>query len=353
MSGPPNPPTSAAVSARAGVVVAGLAGSDVPRRAQAALAALQGAIGKKVIGLEDTVRHLLIGLLCEGHVLLEGVPGLAKTFLVRSFAEHLDLSFRRIQFTPDMLPSDILGNVTLDPATHELTYRPGPVFGNVILADEINRAPPKVQSALLEAMQERQVTIDGVSHPLPHPFIVIATQNPVEQEGTYPLPEAELDRFMFRLLLPYPTEATELAILRNQASPSANEPLPAVLRPEELDAVSRGASQVYVDDDVLRYLSLLVRQTRADERVLLGASPRSAVLWLGASRAAALLNGRSYVTPDDIKALAFPSLNHRLILRPDILAQQLGGGASGTGDPTQRVIAGLLDSILQQLPAPR
>ncbi len=345
-------PFAASVPGRAGVVVAGLEWSDVPVRVQRALRELQVAIGRKVIGVEESVRDLLIGLLCEGHVLLEGVPGLAKTFLVRNFAEHLDLSFRRIQFTPDMLPSDIIGNITLDPQTQELTYRPGPVFANVILADEINRAPPKVQSALLEAMQERQVTIDGVSHPLPRPFIVIATQNPVEQEGTYPLPEAELDRFMFRLLLGYQSEAKELEMLQGQRAIEAPESTPAILGPQELDLISRRVGEVHVDIDVLRYLSQLVRATRTDSRVLLGASPRSAVLFLRAVRASALMNGRTYVLPDDVKALAFPVLNHRLLLRPDILAQQITGDVSGAGDPTQRVISVLLDSLLRQLPAP-
>ena len=354
MSGAPRPPDAPRPVPTGAIDVPAprLDWSATTSRARDLLGRLQLAIGQSVISVEEPVRQLLIGLLCEGHVLLEGVPGLAKTFLVRHFSERLDLSFRRIQFTPDMLPSDILGNMALDLKTQELRYRPGPIFANVVLADEINRAPPKVQSALLEAMQERQVTIDGVSHPLPHPFMVIATQNPVEQEGTYPLPEAELDRFMFRLLMTYPDEGREFQMLRGQdARGSTPSPTP-ILEAAELELISRSVEQVYVHDDVLRYLTQIVRATRSDPKVLLGASPRSAVLFLRAVRAGALTSGRPYAVPDDIKALAFPSLNHRLILRPDVLAQQISGDSSGVGDPTQRVMGDLIRSILQRIPAP-
>lgn len=337
---------------RIGPVMPGLDWPRVLSRAEELSAHLQLEIGHEVMGVETPVQNLLIGLLCEGHVLIEGVPGLAKTMLVRSFAEHLDLSFRRIQFTPDMLPSDILGSMVLDAGSQQLAYRPGPIFANVVLADEINRAPPKVQSALLEAMQERQVTIDGVSRPLPHPFMVVATQNPVELEGTYPLPEAELDRFMFRQLMDYPSEAKELEMLNAQSLPRATSTRP-VVSPEELDLLGSAVGQVHVETDVMTYLARLVRATRADPSVLLGASPRCAVLYLRAARAAALLHGRTYVTPDDVKRLANPMLNHRLILRPEVLAQRISGGTSAVGDPSQRVVAALIDAMLAHLTVPR
>ncbi len=239
--------------------------------ARGTLNRLQREIATVAYGFDETVQLLLIGLLCESHVLLEGVPGLAKTYLVRTFAQALDLPFCRIQFTPDMLPSDILGNVTLQPRTQELEYRPGPIFASVILADEINRAPPKVQSALLEAMQERQVTIDGVSHPLPRPFIVIATQNPVEQEGTYPLPEAQLDRFLFRVLLSYPEEGTELRMLQNRLAASDEVSGRPVLGLPELDRLRSHLAGIHIGPDIVEYLFQVIRQTRRDERIQLGA----------------------------------------------------------------------------------
>jgi MoxR-like ATPase len=317
--------------------------------ARGTLHRLQREIATAAYGFDETVRLLLIGLLCESHVLLEGVPGLAKTYLVRTFAQALDLPFCRIQFTPDMLPSDILGNVTLQPRTQELEYRPGPIFASVILADEINRAPPKVQSALLEAMQERQVTIDGVSHPLPRPFIVIATQNPVEQEGTYPLPEAQLDRFLFRILLGYPDEATEVRMLVSRLGASDEVTGKPVLGLAELDRLRSQLAGIHIAPEVVDYLFQVIRQTRRDDRIQLGASPRSGLHFLRAIRARALLAGRSYATPDDVKALAFPVLNHRLILRPDVLAQQLTTAA----DSTERSIRALIDSLLGSLHAPR
>ncbi len=320
-----------------------------PSEGVAALRELQRSIGASVIGFEETVRLLLIALLSDGHVLLEGVPGLAKTYLVRTLAQNLALSFRRIQFTPDMLPSDIVGNVVVDPRTQDLLYREGPIFSNVILADEINRAPPKVQSALLEAMQERQVTVDGKSHPLPRPFIVIATQNPVEQEGTYPLPEAELDRFLFRVLLTYPSEAAELEMLRTRLGASDETTGPAVLGGAEIERLRRVAAETYVDPDLLSYLNQVVRRTREDERILLGASPRAGVQFLRAVRASALLDGRPYATPDDVKRLALPIFNHRLVLRPDVLAQQLSGGA----DAIERMLVSVVQGLLGTVPAPR
>jgi MoxR-like ATPase len=309
-------------------------------------ARLRGSIGREIVGYEDVVRALTIALISEGHVLLEGVPGLAKTQLVRAFSQSLRLAFRRIQFTPDMLPSDILGATVLQPKDQTFEFRPGPIFANVILADEINRAPPKVQSALLEAMQERQVTIDGVSHPLPEPFLVIATQNPLEHEGTYPLPEAELDRFLFRWLMDYPSAEDEFRILKTRSLPAAEQTATAVLGPEDVEHVRSLHRSVFVHDDVYVYLTRVVRQTRADRRLLLGASPRASVQFLRAARAAALLDGRAYVLPDDVRDLVFPVFNHRVIVRPEVLGRSAGlGGSGGTIGQITQILAEDLDAI--------
>jgi MoxR-like ATPase len=262
-------------------------------------------------------------------VLLEGVPGLAKTYLVRSFARSLDLSFRRIQFTPDMLPADILGATVINPKDHSFEFRPGPIFAHVILADEINRAPPKVQSALLEAMQEGQVTIEGESHPLPRPFMVIATQNPIEQEGTYPLPEAELDRFLFRWILDYPSADDEVTILRTRDDVPEDAARTPVVTVDELDRLRALPSQVRVTDDLYQYITQVVRETRQDPRILVGASPRASVHLLNAARAAAVLDGRRYLIPDDVRDFALAVLSHRIIAKPEALtlsAQQSGVG---------------------------
>ena len=282
------------------------------------LARLQKAIGENVIGYGDAVEALTIALACDGHLLLEGVPGLAKTYLVRSFAHALDLSFRRIQFTPDMLPADIIGNVVLNPSTRSLEFRPGPVFANVVLADEINRAPPKVQSALLEAMQEYQVTVDGQTYPLARPFLVIATQNPIEQGGTYPLPEAQLDRFLFRYLLGYPARADEVRILQRQGEAPGQEPAPRIVTGDEVALLRARQAATYVSPAIFEYVADVIRETRRDARILIGASPRAGVHLLLAARARAALDGRRYVLPDDVRALAFPTLNHRIILKPEV-----------------------------------
>jgi MoxR-like ATPase len=290
---------------------------------------LQGAIGREVIGYAAVVRALTDALLADGHVLLEGVPGLAKTYLVRSFARSLDLSFRRIQFTPDMLPADILGATVINPKDHSFEFRPGPIFAHVILADEINRAPPKVQSALLEAMQEGQVTIEGESHPLPRPFMVIATQNPIEQEGTYPLPEAELDRFLFRWILDYPSADDEVTILRTRDDVPEDAARTPVVTVDELDRLRALPSQVRVTDDLYQYITQVVRETRQDPRILVGASPRASVHLLNAARAAAVLDGRRYLIPDDVRDFALAVLSHRIIAKPEALtlsAQQSGVG---------------------------
>ncbi len=304
------------------------------------------AIGRQIVGYQDVVRALSTALIAEGHVLLEGVPGLAKTQLVRTFAQTLQLSFRRIQFTPDMLPSDILGTTILRMPEQKFEFRPGPIFANVILADEINRAPPKVQSALLEAMQERQVTLDGVSHPLPVPFIVIATQNPLEHEGTYPLPEAELDRFLFRWILDYPTAENEVEILRSRARAASQPGAGSVLTAEDVAELRRIHSSVFVHEDVYRYLAAVVRQTRVDKGFLLGASPRAAVQFLMATKAAAMLDGRSYVLPDDVRRLAFAVFNHRVIVRPEVVSRTSGaGGITSSIAPIVTLLTQDLDTI--------
>ncbi len=316
-----------------------------PHDAMEILRRVQGNIGNVVIGYEGVVRALLVALTASGHILLEGVPGIAKTYLVRSFARSVALSFRRIQFTPDMLPADILGTVVLDPRSQMFEFRPGPIFANVVLADEINRAPPKVQSALLEAMQERQVTVEGVSYPLPSPFVVIATENPVELEGTYPLPEAELDRFLFRILMGYPSAETELRLLKQRTvtnDPSLTE---GVLGGHALLALRAQAQGIYVNDDLLRYIAALLRESRADNRILSGASPRAGVQLLMAVKASALFSGRAFVIPDDVKDLAFDVLNHRIVLRPEVLALHSTGGKDDGGRTLQEVVFSLINKV--------
>ena len=279
---------------------------------------VRAEVRRVVVGQEQTVDLALIAACTGGHVLLEGPPGVAKTLAVNALAEALGLRFQRVQFTPDMLPSDVTGTMTL--RAGELAFRPGPVFTNVLLADEINRTPPKTQAALLEAMQERQVTVDGESRPLPAPFLVAATQNPIEYEGTYPLPEAQLDRFLFRIDVGYPDEAGERAILRLRhrgvRSPSL-EPVAKVAGADDLSAVGALIDATTISDEVADYLAAVVRTTRELPAVELGASPRAAVHLLAASRAAARLAGREFVTPDDVVAMAVPVIAHRLVLRPE------------------------------------
>ncbi len=324
-------------------VPAGPQDADSVTVAGAILDRLQGAIGQEVIGYAPVVRALTDALLANGHVLLEGVPGLAKTYLVRTFARALDLSFRRIQFTPDMLPADILGTTVLNPKDRSFEFRPGPIFAHIILADEINRAPPKVQSALLEAMQEGQVTIEGESHPLPRPFMVIATQNPIEQEGTYPLPEAELDRFLFRWVLDYPSKADEVTILRTRGDVPSNGGRPPVVSAEELERVRSLPAQVHVGDDLFRFITEVVRETRSDPRLLVGASPRASVHLLNAARASAVLDGRRYVIPDDVREFALAVLSHRVIVKPEALV--LSAQPSGLTRMSDTVRTILLDDL--------
>jgi MoxR-like ATPase len=277
-----------------------------------------GEVGKVVVGQDDVVRGVVTGLAVGGHVLLEGPPGVAKTLLASAVARSLGLEFRRVQFTPDMLPSDLTGTSTL--RAGELAFRPGPVFTNLLLADEINRTPPKTQAALLEAMQERQVSSDGASRPLPDPFLVVATQNPIEYEGTYPLPEAQLDRFLMKIDVGYPAADGELRMLRlarEGLRPLSLEDVAVVADAADVRAARAVVDDVSVADDVAAYLVDVVRRTRELPSVTLGASPRAAVHLLVAAKAAAALDGRAFVTPDDVAGLAAPVLRHRLVLRPE------------------------------------
>jgi MoxR-like ATPase len=293
-----------------------------------ALASLRDRVAAEVrrvvVGQDEVVDLLLAAAVVGGHVLLEGVPGVAKTLLARAWSAALGLDFRRVQFTPDMLPSDLSGTVTLRfddvGGRQDLAFRPGPVFTNVLLADEINRTPPKTQAALLEAMQEAQVSVDGVSHPLPRPFLVVATQNPIEYEGTYPLPEAQLDRFLLKVNVGYPTVADEEAIVRlthRGVTPITLEEVRVAAGPADIAAAQAEVDATTVADEVSAYVVAVVRRTRELPSVALGASPRAAVHLLAAARAAARLRGRAFVTPDDVAAMAPPVLRHRLVLRPE------------------------------------
>jgi MoxR-like ATPase len=283
-------------------------------------------VEKAVVGKRSTLELVLLALLSDGHVLLEDFPGLAKTLIARSFAQATSLGFARIQFTPDLMPGDVTGSQIFDQRAVEFVFRPGPVFTNLLLADEINRAPPKTQAALLEAMQERQVTIDTETHPLAPPFLVLATQNPIEYEGTYPLPEAQLDRFLVRIAVGYPERADEVEMLRRRLERGRDEAkLEPVVSAAELVEMQEALEQVHVSEAIDGYLVDLVAATRTSERLSVGASPRGSIALLKLSRAKAAMSGRDFVVPDDVKAVAVPALAHRLTLRPELWVQRIRG----------------------------
>jgi MoxR-like ATPase len=284
---------------------------------------LVGNLEKVIIGKRETVELIIIGLLCQGHILIEDVPGVGKTMLARSLARSLDCSFNRIQFTPDMLPSDVTGVSIYNQQKGQFEFRPGPIIGQVILADEINRATPKTQAALLEAMEEHQVTVDGVTHDLPRPFMVLATQNPIEYEGTFPLPEAQLDRFLLRVRLGYPEYTDEIKILDSQRLRHPIESLEAVARAADVLEAAEEVKLVYIAPAIKRYVTDLTRRTRQSTDIYLGASPRGTLSLSRAAQARAALGGRTYVLPDDVKDVAVAVLGHRIIVSPAARLREL------------------------------
>jgi MoxR-like ATPase len=305
------------------------------------LAVLRGAIGQAMVGQSAVVDQVLVALVASGHVLIEGVPGLGKTLLVRAMAQALSLAHARVQFTPDMLPSDITGHAVLDPATRELRVVRGPVFTHVLLADEINRAPAKTQSALLEVMQEYQVTLEGRTLPLPKPFMVLATQNPVETEGTYPLPEAQLDRFLFKIEIGYPSQSEEVAVVVRATDGLIGDELPLADVKPSLDQAAISTLQQLVarqrvDGQVIDYAVRLVRATRDHSGLAIGSGSRGALALIRGARAAALLDGRDYVTPDDVKRVALPALRHRVGLAPDAILE---------GRTTNELLTEMIDGV--------
>ena len=331
----PDPPVT--VSPSTGQAAPRVEGGEPRSR----LAAVRSEVGKAVVGQDAAVTGLVIAMLAGGHVLLEGVPGVAKTLLVRSLATAVELDTKRIQFTPDLMPGDVTGSLIYDARSAEFSFRPGPVFTNLLLADEINRTPPKTQAALLEAMEERQVSVDGTARPLPDPFMVIATQNPVEYEGTYPLPEAQLDRFLLKLVLPLPERGQEVEVLARHAGgfdprDLQGAGLRAVTTPSDLASAREQVRTVGVSPELLGYIVDLVRATRTSPSLSLGVSPRGATALLATARAWAWLGGRSFVTPDDVKALALPTLRHRVQLRPE---------AELEGVTAESVVTGVLRSV--------
>jgi len=297
-------------------------------------------LARIIVGKGEVLERILAGILANGHVLIEDYPGLAKTLIARLFAQALDLSFKRLQCTPDLLPADVTGSFLFDQREAKFEFRPGPVFTHLLLADEINRATPKTQAALLEAMQEAQVTVEGESFRLDPPFLVIATQNPIELEGTYPLPEAQLDRFLIRVAIGYPSSDEERQILERRRGRRQDEvEVSAVVCRAEVLAMQQALEDVFVADVIMQYVVDLVQATRADHRVALGASPRGALALLKLTRAFAVLRGRDFVTPDDVKAMAGPALAHRLILQPELWVTKLSS-------------AQVVSDLLTQVPAP-
>ncbi|QWQ43287.1 AAA family ATPase [Streptomyces sp. YPW6] len=342
MSAPTPEPAEPSAPAASPAISAAPEPSD---SARASLEALRSEIAKAVVGQDPAVTGLVVALLCRGHVLLEGVPGVAKTLLVRALAASLELETKRVQFTPDLMPSDVTGSLVYDARTAEFSFQPGPVFTNLLIADEINRTPPKTQSSLLEAMEERQVTVDGTPRPLPEPFLVAATQNPVEYEGTYPLPEAQLDRFLLKLTVPLPSRQDEIDVLSRHASGFNPRDLQAagvqpVAGPADLEAARDAVARTTVSPEIAGYVVDICRATRDSPSLALGVSPRGATALLSTARAWAWLTGRDYVIPDDVKALALPTLRHRVQLRPE---------AEMEGVTSDSVIA----SVLAHVPVPR
>lgn len=306
---------------------------------------IQREVAKAVVGQEKVVDQALVALLANGHVLLEGVPGIAKTLLVRTLARSLSLTFKRVQFTPDLMPSDIIGTNIFDPKAVEFTLRRGPIFTQILLADEINRTPPKTQSALLEAMEERQTTIDGETYPLPDPFIVFATQNPIEFEGTYPLPEAQQDRFLMKVLVEYPGAETEMQVYRNfhrgfRAQQLENSDVQPVVDHAGLVAMRTEVNAVRIDEPILTYIYSIVAKSRESFEIQFGASPRAGLAMIACSKALAAMRARNFVTPDDVKELSVAILRHRVALRADIDTQ---------GISVDEVLTDLVNSI----PVPR
>ena len=319
--------------------------SDVGSQALRAVSALRSEIAKALIGQNTIIDQVLIALLAGGHVLIEGVPGLGKTLLVRALAKTFDGRFARIQFTPDLMPADVTGHTLYDQATRQFTTRKGPVFTNLLLADEINRAPAKTQAALLEVMQEGQVTIEGTPHPLDPPFMVLATQNPIEQEGTYALPEAQLDRFLLKIRIDYPPLEDEHEMVRHVTANRVGDRLnvdavSALIKPTSVLALQRYTAGLMVDPRVSDYAVRIARATRAWPGLAAGASPRGGISMVRAARAQALLNGRDFITPDDVKAVALPALRHRVTLAPEVEIEGQGVDA-------------ILDTLLQKVEAPR
>lgn len=319
--------------------------SHTPEQARDALQRVRAEVAKALVGQDQAVTGLIVALLARGHILLEGVPGVAKTLMVRTLAAALDVDTKRVQFTPDLMPGDVTGSLVYDSGTSDFEFREGPVFTNLLLADEINRTPPKTQSSLLEAMEERQVTIDGTPRPLPDPFLVAATQNPVEYEGTYPLPEAQLDRFLLKVVLPVPPREDEMQVLQRHAAGFnprnlADAGVRPVAGPADLRAGSAALRTVQIAPEVIAYIVDIARATRQSPSLQLGVSPRGATALMNTSRAWAWLNGRSFVTPDDVKALAHGTLGHRLALRPEAELE----GVS---------VVSVLNSALTSVPVPR
>jgi MoxR-like ATPase len=302
--------------------------------------AIRDEVAKAIAGQEQVIEQALVAVLANGHVLLEGVPGVAKTLLVRTLAKTLNLGYGRVQFTPDLMPSDVIGTSIYNPKSGEFQLRKGPLFVNILLADEINRTPPKTQAALLEAMEERQATIDGEPHALPPPFIVFATQNPIDFEGTYPLPEAQQDRFLLKTVVEYPSEAAEVDVLRRHHAGFRSQSLDqagikSVISPQDLQQMQQEVADVAVEEKIFGYIYEIVKATRRSNDILVGGSPRAGIALLNCGKAIAALRGRDFVIPDDVKELSLPVLRHRILLRPEAEVEGLNA---------DRVLKSLLDA---------